>query len=55
MCEEACPVDAIELTPEYHLVGTSREEMIYDKEKLLAIFDETRAEKPRKNPSITGY
>lgn len=55
MCEEACPVDAIELTPEYHLVGSSREEMIFDKEKLLMVFDRTKNEKPRKNPSITGY
>lgn len=55
MCEEACPVDAIELTPEYQLVGRSRAEMIFDKEKLLRIFDETQGEKPRKNPEITGY
>jgi NADH-quinone oxidoreductase subunit I len=55
MCEEACPVDAIELTPEYDLVGRSREEMILDKEELLAIYDATKDEKPRKNPRITGY
>lgn len=55
MCEEACPVDAIELTPEYHLVGRSRGEMIFDKEKLLAIYDRTKDEKRRKNPAITGY
>ena len=55
MCEEACPVDAIELTPEYSLVGRSREEMILDKEELLALHDRTIAEKPRKNPRITGY
>jgi NADH-quinone oxidoreductase subunit I len=55
MCEEACPVDAIELTPEYHLVGQSRAEMVFDKEKLLAVFDATRNQKPRKNPPITGY
>ena len=55
MCEEACPVDAIELTPEYSLVGTSREELIYDKEKLLMIYDRTKEDKPRKNPLITGY
>jgi NADH-quinone oxidoreductase subunit I len=55
MCEEACPVDAIELTPEYHLVGGTRAEMIYDKEKLLAVYDRTKDEKPRKNPAITGY
>jgi NADH-quinone oxidoreductase subunit I len=55
MCEEACPVDAIELTPHYDLVGRSREEMILDKEELLAIFDATKDLKPRKNPPITGY
>ncbi|MGE3806892.1 MAG: NADH-quinone oxidoreductase subunit I [Gemmataceae bacterium] len=41
MCEEACPVDAIELTSLYDLTGHSREEMMYDKEKLLAVFDQT--------------
>ena len=55
MCEEACPVDAIELTPQYDLVGQSRAEMIFDKEKLLSIYDATRDVKPRKNPRITGY
>jgi len=55
MCELACPVDAIELTPEYSLVGFSREEMIFDKEKLLEVFDRTRDIKPRKNPPVTGY
>lgn len=55
MCEEACPVDAIELTQEYDLVGRTREEMILDKEELLAVYDETVKLKPRKNPHITGY
>jgi NADH-quinone oxidoreductase subunit I len=55
MCEEACPVDAIELTPEHTLVGMTREEMVFDKEKLLDMFDRTREMKPRRNPSITGY
>ena len=55
MCEEACPVDAIELTPHFDLVGRTREEMIFDKTELLAIYDETAALKPRKNPRITGY
>jgi len=55
MCEEACPVDAIELTPGYDLVGRTREQMILDKEELLAIYDETKEIKPRKNPRITGY
>ncbi len=55
MCEEACPVDAIELTPEYNLVSRSRQEMIFDKEKLLEVHDRTVDVKPRKNPRITGY
>jgi NADH-quinone oxidoreductase subunit I len=41
MCEQACPVDAIELTTLYDLTGMSREEMMFDKEKLLAVFDRT--------------
>ena len=41
MCEEACPVDAIELTSIYDLTGLTREEMIFDKEKLLSVYDET--------------
>jgi NADH-quinone oxidoreductase subunit I len=55
MCEEACPCDAIELTPNYELVARTRQEMIFDKEKLLHIFDETKAVKPRKNPAVTDY
>lgn len=43
MCEEACPVDAIELTSLYDLTGLSREQMIFDKEKLLSVFDQTTA------------
>jgi NADH-quinone oxidoreductase subunit I len=46
MCEEACPVDAIELTHVYDIVGLSRNEMVFDKEKLLAIYDETIETKP---------
>jgi NADH-quinone oxidoreductase subunit I len=46
MCEEACPVDAIELTTEYDIVGSSRQEMIFDKEKLLHVYDVTIGKKP---------
>jgi len=46
MCEEACPVDAIELTTEYDIVGATRQEMIFDKEKLLHIYDVTINKKP---------
>jgi NADH-quinone oxidoreductase subunit I len=41
MCEEACPVDSIELTSLFDLTGLSREEMMFDKEKLLSVFDQT--------------
>ena len=46
MCEEACPVDAIELTSTYDIVGLTRQEMIFDKEKLLRIFDQTVDKEP---------
>ncbi len=46
MCEEACPVDAIELTSLYNLTGRSREEMVFDKEKLLSVFDRTKDQEP---------
>ena len=46
MCEEACPVDAIELTHIYDIVGLTRQEMIFDKQKLLAVYDQTIADKP---------
>ena len=34
-CQEVCPEEAIFLMKDYSLTGLSREEMIYDKEKLL--------------------
>jgi len=46
MCEEACPVDAIELTSLFDLTGASREEMIFDKQKLLSVYDMTAAAEP---------
>ena len=36
-CQEVCPEEAIFLMRDYSLTGTSRQEMIYDKEKLLAL------------------
>jgi NADH-quinone oxidoreductase subunit I len=35
MCEEACPCDAIELTQTFTQVATSRQEKVYDMERLL--------------------
>lgn len=54
MCEEACPVDAIELTSLYNLTGRSREEMVFDKEKLLSVFDMTKDKEPMKSASMGG-
>jgi NADH-quinone oxidoreductase subunit I len=52
MCEEACPVDAIELTHIFDLTGETRSELMYDREKLLQVFDETKSN-PR-DPVRTG-
>jgi NADH-quinone oxidoreductase subunit I len=54
MCEEACPVDAIELTSFMDLTGRSREEMIFDKEKLLSVFDQTKDREPMQSAKLGG-
>lgn len=54
MCEEACPVDAVELTSLYNLTGRSREEMMFDKEKLLSVYDATKDKEPMKSPALGG-
>ena len=36
-CQEVCPEEAIFLLKDYSLTGTSRREMVYNKEKLLAL------------------
>ena len=54
MCEEACPVDAIELTSLYNLTGRSREEMIFDKEKLLSVYDATKDREPMQSSRLGG-
>ena len=38
-CQEACPVDAIVMGPNYEFAAETREELFYDKAKLLAIGD----------------
>jgi NADH-quinone oxidoreductase subunit I len=43
-CQEACPVDAIVEGPNFEFAAFSREEMFYDKEKLLANGDRWEAE-----------
>ncbi len=52
MCEEACPVEAIELTGLYDITGLSREEMIYDKAKLLSVYDVTRDAEPMRYTQV---
>jgi NADH-quinone oxidoreductase subunit I len=54
MCEEACPVDAIELTSLYDLSGKSREEMVFDKEKLLSVYDQTKDSEPMKSVRLAA-
>jgi NADH-quinone oxidoreductase subunit I len=36
-CEEVCPEEAIFMSKQYELTGTSREELIFNKEKLLKL------------------
>jgi len=43
-CQEACPVDAIVEGPNYEFATETREEIFYDKEKLLANGDRWEAE-----------
>jgi NADH-quinone oxidoreductase subunit I len=43
-CQEACPVDAIVEGPNYEFATETREELYYDKEKLLANGDRWEAE-----------
>jgi NADH-quinone oxidoreductase subunit I len=35
MCEEACPTNAIQLTPEFEMCEYDRQSMVYEKEHLL--------------------
>ena len=42
-------LNAIELTSLYDLSGKSREEMIFDKEKLLSVYDQTKDTEPMRS------
>ena len=53
-CQEVCPEEAIFLQKDYSLTGLTRAEMIYDKEKLLSIFDMTKDKEPMKSPALGG-
>lgn len=43
-CEEACPVEAIEMSQSVEIVGETREELVYQKDQLLAIPADPRKE-----------
>ncbi|MFC1477041.1 NuoI/complex I 23 kDa subunit family protein [candidate division KSB1 bacterium] len=53
MCEEACPKDAIELTKIHDWAGYSREDFIWDKERLLKMYDNTNDEKWMAEQGVT--
>ena len=44
LCQEACPVDAIVEGPNFEFAAETREELFYDKERLLANGDRWEAE-----------
>ncbi len=44
LCEEACPVDAIVEGPNFEYASETREELLYDKDKLLANGDRWETE-----------
>ena len=44
LCEEACPVDAIVEGPNFEFATETREELLYDKDKLLANGDKWETE-----------
>ena len=44
LCEEACPVDAVVEGPNFEYAAETREELLYDKDKLLANGDRWETE-----------
>jgi len=46
MCVEACPEDAIDMTDMHNLADYTRQDFIYDKERLLGVYDEYVKEHP---------
>jgi ferredoxin len=53
-CQEVCPEEAIFLMKDYSLTGLTRGEMIFDKEKLLSVFDMTKDAEPMKSSALGG-
>jgi NADH-quinone oxidoreductase subunit I len=55
LCEEACPVDAIVEGPNLEFATETREELLYDKAKLLANGDSGSRRSPRTLPPTAPY
>ncbi len=54
-CQEACPVDAIVMGPNYEFATETREELFYNKQKLLANGDRWEAELARRIAADAPY
>ncbi|KAJ2798715.1 NADH dehydrogenase Fe-S protein subunit 8 ndufs8, partial [Coemansia helicoidea] len=55
LCQEACPVDAIVEGPNFEYTTETREELLYNKEKLLANGDRWESEIAQNLKSEQGY
>ena len=54
MCVEACPEDAIDMTSNIDLVAMTREQMIWDKERLLGNYDGTHDQQGTLGQTLRG-
>jgi len=55
MCVEACPEDAIVMTERSELAAESRADLIYDKERLLAVEERVTLTPPRRRLDNVQY
>lgn len=54
MCVEACPEDAIDMTDLHTMADYTREDFIYDKDRLLKVYDEFVSVHPEKANRADG-
>ena len=55
LCQEACPVDAIVEGPNFEFATETREELLYDKERLLANGDRWETELAARIEADSAY